>query len=164
METLQFVMHDFKKQLEKGVLQQAYKGLMGYILGLKSHLKNKCPEYTVSGSIYYGFMDMTYFSFTPESLKKRDLKIAIVFNYDAFRFEVWLAGVNKQVGRDYWELIRNSGWNKYRLVSSPKEADGIVEHILVPDPDFSDLDSLTLKIEQGTLSFIGDIEEQLSSL
>lgn len=164
METLQFVMQDFKKQLEKGVLQQAYKGLMEYILWLKSHLKNKYPEYTVSGSIYYGFMDMTYFSFTPGSLKKRDLKIAIVFNYDAFRFEVWLAGVNKQVGREYWELIRKSGWNKYRLVSSVKEADGIVEHILVPDPDFSDLDSLTMKIEQGTLSFISDIEEQLSSL
>ena len=36
---------------------------------LRTQLKNKYPDYFVSGSIYYGYMDMTYFSFFPESLK-----------------------------------------------------------------------------------------------
>ena len=75
---------EYKRLLKKGRIQKAYRGLMEYILGLKTYLSKKYPDYFASGSIYYGYMDMTYFSFTPESLKGRKLKIAIVFNYDDF--------------------------------------------------------------------------------
>ncbi|HOH08780.1 MAG TPA: hypothetical protein PLF89_14745 [bacterium] len=47
--------------------------------------------------MYQGYLDMTYFEFFPDKLKKCDLKLAIVFNYQAFRFEVWLAARNRQV-------------------------------------------------------------------
>ena len=105
---------------------------------------------------------MTYFSFFPESLKQRKLKIAIVFIHDAFRFEVWLAGNNKQVQSKYWKLIKESGWNKYHIVSTTKGVDSIVEYILVDNPDFSDLDTLTKQIERATLKFIKDVERFLS--
>jgi len=59
-----------------------------------SHLRTvfagRHGERSVSG-LYQGYLDMTYFAFFPVKLKKRDLKLAIVFNYQAFRFEVWLA-------------------------------------------------------------------------
>jgi len=42
---------------------------MAYILGLKAHLK-KYPGFNVSGNIYSGYMDMTYFAFTPKSIKE----------------------------------------------------------------------------------------------
>ena len=109
---------------------EAYKGLMEYIMDLRTHFKNRYPDYVVSGSIYYGYMDMTYFSFYPESLKKQNLKIAIVFLHEPFRFEVWLAGFNKQIQSKYWKLIKESGWNKYHLVSTTIGADSILEHIL----------------------------------
>jgi hypothetical protein len=107
-------------------------------------------------------MDMTYFSFIPESLKRRKLKIAIVFNYDDFRFEVWLGGYNKQVQTKYWTLFKNGDWNKYHLVSTTKGVDSIIEYVLVENPDFSDLDNLTKQVENGTLQFINDIENFLS--
>jgi hypothetical protein len=103
-------------------------------------------------------MDMTYFSFTSRTLKERKLKAAIVFIHDTFRFEVWLAGVNKSVQDRYWKLFRESGWDKYRVVPSAKGADSIIEHVLVMDPDFSDLDALTKRIEKESLRFIGDVE------
>jgi hypothetical protein len=68
---------------------------------------------------------------------------AIVFIHATFRFEVWLAGYNKQVQTKYWKLFKESGWNKYHIVSPAKGADSIIEHILVDNPDFSDLDILT---------------------
>jgi hypothetical protein len=61
-------MIEFRKQLEKGTIKEAYRRLIEYIMGLKTYLMKKYPNYFVSGSIYYGYMDMTYFSFTPESL------------------------------------------------------------------------------------------------
>jgi hypothetical protein len=135
---------------------------MEYIMELRLYLKNKYPDYIVSGSIYHGYMDMTYFSFFPESLKRRKLKIGIVFVYDTFRFEVWLFGYNKNVQNRYWKLVKESNWNKYLIPSTTKGVDSIMEYILVENPDFSDPDNLTKKIERGTLNFIKDVENFLS--
>ena len=154
--------NEYRKQLEKGAIQAAYKGLMDYMMNLKTYFKNKYPDYLVSGSIYYGYMDMTYFSFFPKSLKDRDLKIAVVFLHEAFRFEVWLAGYNKQVQTKYWKLFKECAWNQYRLVPAPQGFDSILEDVLVESPDFRDLDALTQEIEKGTLKFIHDVEKFLS--
>jgi hypothetical protein len=162
MKSLQENMIEYKKQLEKGVIQKAYQGLMEYMMNLKNHFTNKYPDFSVPGSIYYGYMDMTYFSILPKSLKDRDLKIAIVFLYDAFRFEIWLSGKNKQVLAKYWKIIKESNCDKYKIVAPAKGVDSIVEHILIDNPDFSDLEILTKQIDDGTLKFIQDIESFLT--
>jgi hypothetical protein len=155
-------MNEYKNQLNKGFIQEAYRGLMEYFRDLRSHFKNKYPEYSVSGSIYYGYMDMTYFPLFPEPLKRRKLKIAIVFLHDTFRFEVWLSGSNRNVQTKYWNLLKESNWDKYHLASNPKNEDFVLDHILINNPDFSDLDDLTRQIERGTLEFVGDVESFLS--
>jgi hypothetical protein len=162
LESFHEYVNEYKKQLEKGAIQKAYKGLMEYIMDLRTYFKNKYPDYFVSSSIYYGYMDMTYFSFFPESLKQRKLKIGIVFIHEAFRFEVWLFGYNKQVQSKYWKSFKESGWNKYHIVSTTKGVDSIVEYILADNPDFSDLDALTKQIDSATLIFIKDVEDFLS--
>jgi hypothetical protein len=162
MESFPAYMDEYKKQLQRGAIQKAYKGLMEYIMNLRTHFKDKYPDCFVSGTIYYGYMDMTYFAFIPRSLKERNLKIAIVFNHEAFRFEVWLSGYNKQVQTQYWQLFKESNWKKYCLVSTTKGVDSILEYTLVDHPDFSDLDALTKQLESGTLKFIEDIEGFLS--
>ena len=130
---------------------------------LRMYFKNKYSDYFVSSNIYYGYMDMTYFAIFPEFLKHRKLKIAIVFIHESFRFEVWLAGYNKQVQAKYWKLFKESDWNKYRIVPAIKGVDSILEYIVVDNPDFGDLDALTKQIEVGTLNFIEEIEKFLST-
>ena len=162
MESLHEYMNEYRKQLKKGAIREAYRGLMGYIMDLRAYFKTKYPDHFVSGSVYYGFMDMTYFSFTPESFKHRKLKTAIVFVHETFRFEAWLAAYNKQVQSEYWKLFKESGLNRYHIVPTTKGVDSIVEHILVDKPDFRNLDALTEQIESTTLKFIKDIEGFLS--
>jgi hypothetical protein len=41
--------------------------------------------------------------------------------------------------------------------------DSILEYTLVDDPDFDDLEALTKQIEMGTMRFIADIEDFLST-
>jgi hypothetical protein len=161
MESFPEHMAEYRRQLQKGAIQKAYRGLMEYMMDLRIHFKDRYPDYVVSGSIYYGYMDMTYFSFTPESLKRRNLKIAIVFVHEPCRFEVWLAGYNKRVQTAYWRLFKESGWNQYHIVPTTNGVDSIVEHVLVGDPDFSDLDALTEQMEAETLRFIKDVEHFL---
>jgi len=162
MESFHEYIAEYRKQLEKGNIKKAYEGLIRYIMDLRMYFKNKYPDYFVSGSIYHGYMDMTYFSFFPESLKLRKLKIAIVFIHDTFRFEVWLAGYNKQTQTKYWKLFKESNWNKYHVPSTIKGVDSIIECVLVNEPNFSDLNALTKQIEKGALKFIIDIENFLS--
>ena len=161
MESFHEYMNEYRKQIEKGDIKEAYRGLMEYIMELRTYFNKKYPDYFVSGSIYQGYMDMTYFSFIPESLKSKKLRIAIVFCYDTFRFEVWLAGYNKQIQTKYWKLFKESDWNKYRIPSATKGVDSIVEFTVVENPDFRDLDTLTKQIERGTLKFIKDVEDFL---
>ena len=60
---------EYRIQLEKGAIKKAYRGLMEYMMDLRTHFKDKYPDFYVSGSIYLGYMDMTYFSFFPKSIK-----------------------------------------------------------------------------------------------
>ena len=163
MESFHESMHEYRKQLMKGAIQEAYRGLMVYFNALRVYLKKKYPDYFVSGSVYYGYMDMTYFSFYPKSFKPRKLKIAIVFVHDTFNFEVWLAGNNRVVQTKYWKLFRELDWKKYHIVTPGKGVDAILDHILIDNPDFRDLDALTTQIERGTLNFIKDIETFLAN-
>ena len=158
MESFDKYMNEYRKQMKKGDIKKAYRGLMVYIMELRLHLKRHYPDYFVSGSIYYGYMDMTYFSFTPQALKRQGLKIAIVFIHDTCKFDVWLDGYNKQVQKKYWKLVKESGWNEYRIPSTTKSVDSIIENTLIENPDFNDLDALTRQIERSTLKFIENVE------
>jgi hypothetical protein len=59
-------------------------------------------------------------------------------------------------------MIKESGWDKYRVPSTIEGVDSIMEDILVEESDFGDTDALTKQIEKGTLRFIRDVEEYLS--
>ena len=161
MESFHESMLEYKKQIERGAIIEAYRGLMDFFNALRAYLKKKYPDYVVSGSVYYGYMDMTYLSFFPQSLRLRKLKIAIVFVHDSFRFEVWLAGNNRAVQTEYWKLFREREWKKYHVATPAKGVDAILDHVLVDNPDFRDLDALTKQIEGGTLKFIKDVESFL---
>jgi hypothetical protein len=47
-------------------------------------------------------------------------------------------------------------------VPATKDVDSFVENVLVENPDFSDLDTLTKQIEKETLKFIKDVDGFLS--
>ena len=161
MHSLVEDIRDFRGQLEKGSIQKAYRALISYMMSLRTHFKNKCEGFTISG-LYQGYMDMTYFALFPPSLKYRDLKIAVVLNYDAFRFEAWLAGSNRNIQRQYWMLFKDSQWPKYHVVTPASGVDSIIECDLATDFDLDDPDALTASIEKAAVAFIDDIERFLA--
>ena len=88
--------------------------------------------------------------------------MAIVFNYESFRFEAWLAVRNRKIQRQYWELFKGSPWTEYRLVTPAAGIDSIIEYDLTGDFDSDDLDHTTIKIENATTTFIDTVERFLS--
>jgi hypothetical protein len=152
-------MREFRDLAKSGRIAKAYLELISFMMSFKNRLSQKYTNRFTAGSFYQGYMDMTYFPFTPESLKKRGLKIAIVFVYENFRFEVWLAANNKKIQEDYWQLIKTSGWDKYTLVPAVQGYDSIIEKVVESDPEFGNPETLEARIENGVLEFIADVEQ-----
>ncbi|MFC2037240.1 DUF7000 family protein [Chloroflexota bacterium] len=161
MHSLLKDMEELREQLEKGSLQRSYQALISYMMRLRTYFQKTYPEFGVSG-FYQGYFDMTYFALVPPSFKDRGLKVAIVFNYDGFRFEVWLSGRNRKVLRQYWALFKDSQWPEYRVVAPAKGIDSIVEYDVASGFDLDDQAALTSRIELAALAFIDDVEGYLS--
>ena len=164
MDPFARAMQAYHQQIQRGEIQQAYRGLMDYMYALKTELKAKHPDFQASGSLYFGYMDMTYFAITPPALKEKGLKIAVVFVHETFAFEAWLSAANRAVLAQYAQLIEDAGWQKYRRVSAAQNPDAILEHTLTADPDFSDLPALSALIERETLAFCADVEAFVANL
>jgi hypothetical protein len=162
MKSLNKSIYEYGKQVEKGDIRKAYRGLMDFIKGLRIYFKDHYPEYGVSGNIYQGYMDITFFSFAPKALKDRDLKLAIVFVHEKIEFEVWLTGRNTEIQTKYRELLRKKTLSKYSVSTDEKGVSSIIEHTLVENPDFDNPQDLTKQIEFGVEDFIKDIEKLLN--
>ena len=100
---------------------------------------------------------MTYFALFPDTLKVRDLKLAIVFNYETFSFEVWLAARNRKVQKRYWELLLDTGYKKHSLIEPAAGIDAIVAAMLAADYSLEAENSLTAQIIEGVTAFERDI-------
>ena len=148
---------EYRRQLQKGAVKTAYQGLMTYFDSLRLYLKSKHPDYFLS-DVHYGIMDYTYIYFFPKSFQRQKLKVIILFSHDTFKFEILLAGYNREAQAKYWKLFRKKGFNKYNLSKDSTEADRFLSEVLVTQPDFSNLDTLTSEIEKKTLLFIETIE------
>jgi hypothetical protein len=158
---IQADVEELRKQLNKGSIQKAYRALLSFMMGLRTRFEKKFGDSAVSG-LYQGYFDMTYFALFPPSLKRRDLKVAIMFNYDAFRFEAWLSARNRKIQRQYWEMFKVSPCADYRVITPAEGVDSIIECDLAKDIDLSDPEALTSRIETGTAAFIENIEKYLS--
>ncbi len=161
MPSIQSDVRELRDQLKRGSIQRAYGALIAYMLGLRADYANRYGESAVSG-LYQGYMDMTYFALLPPSLKPHGLKIAIVFNYEAFRFEVWLAARNRKVQRQTWELFKDTHWDAYRVIAPATGIDSIVECDLASDFDLGQAETLTSRIENAVAAFTRDMEKFLS--
>lgn len=75
-------------------------------------LKARFPGQYSTGNISLGHLDYTYFPFFNTYLRQHKLRFGIVLNHMEMRFELWLMGQNASVQEKYWELLKNTDWNK----------------------------------------------------
>jgi hypothetical protein len=123
---------------------------------LRSHFAARDGERAVSG-LYQGCFDMTYFALFPPALKSRGLKLAIVFDYESFGFQVWLAARNRTLQRRYWQLLRDNGWSKHRLVEPAAGIDAIVECDVAGAAELETPELLTSRLEASAQALTDDL-------
>mgnify|MGYP001806460675 CR=1 FL=1 len=142
-------------------MQVIHQELNQFFKSLITYLKRHYIEDYYIGSVFSDNKNIVYFPITPYELKKQKLKIAIVYNLKALRFEVWLAGQNKQIQKHYWEIFKDSDWNTYHIPQSITDSFSIVDSVLIKDPDFNKSEQMIEEIESKSLEFIKEVEEVL---
>ena len=106
------------------------------------------------GKVYQGHKDFSYFSLSTKELKRQKLKFVIILDHVQMHFRISLSGQNKAIRKKYWNLFKNSDWEKYPLVTSIDNSLSIMEHTLLKQPDFSNMTVLCKHIESEALRFI----------
>jgi hypothetical protein len=160
MGSLNDDIREYRLQLKEGSIQTAYKGIMTFMSGLKSHLEKGYPDHFTS-ALYFGYMDMTYFAFTPIDLKEKKLKIAIVYLHEQGRFEIWLGGTNRKIQSEYIERLSHKNLGEYQLSQVYPGVDAIIESVIVEQPNFDRPQALKDQIEDKTMKFINDMRSIL---
>jgi len=156
MTSMNELVREYTLQLSKNMIQKAYRGIMSFMADLRSDLEGKYPDFTATG-LYFGYMDMTYFAFTPLTLKEMKLKVAIVYLHEENRFEVWLGGNNRQIQSQFIELLSQKDLGRHELSIVQPGVDSIIASQLIHQPDFDNPAGLKQQIEAKTLGFINYI-------
>lgn len=161
MQNLNHYVSLYKEQLQKGDILIAYNQLVKFVMQMRINLiKNLSDDYSFSG-ILHGYLDYTYFYYQNDFLKSKKLKLGLVLNHVEMQFEIWLLGNTKPVQSQYWEVLKDSKWNKDKE-QMPEYS--ILESVIVTDPDFDKLDSLANDIEQLLITESKEIIDAVEDL
>lgn len=147
----------YKEQLSYGYIQTAYITLTKYV----AELKGKFPKNYSTSNIGFGYLDYTYFYFTNDDIKNKSLKFALVLNHEKMQFELWLCARTADVQKQYWNLLKDSKWNKNRN-EMPKYS--ILEVVLENQIDFNTKENMTKNMINRSVSLALEIQEYLQSM
>lgn len=161
MKNLNHYVAIYKEQLNKGDILIAYNGLVKFVMKLRTgFIKRLSNQYSFSG-ILHGYMDYTYFYYTNDFLKSKKLKLGFVLNHVEMRFEIWLLANTIAVQKNYWNLLKESKWNKDKT-EMPKYS--VLDTIIENDPNFDELPLLTQNIEQKMIDTSDEIINAIKNL
>jgi len=133
----------YKEQINESDIQKTYMFLLKYVMQVKARFEKSLSQEYSFGNVSPGYLDFSYFPFLNDYLRDKKLRFGIVLNHSEMRFELWLMGQNKEIQNRYWDLLKTSTWNEGRTKKS-KYAE--LEIILVDNPDFENIDALTVDI------------------
>lgn len=149
----------YKKVFASGEVQKTYQSLVGVVQDLRTEFKKAYKgKYSVA-NVLHGYIDFTYFYLQNDYLKKHRLKLAIVFNHQEVRFELWLLGQTKDVQINFWEKLKGEQW--VNEDSMPEWS--IFEIVMIDNPDFDGTKQLTESIQSTFIEFSNEIFEVLEA-
>ncbi|MBC3907280.1 DUF7000 family protein [Undibacterium umbellatum] len=140
----------YKAIFSNGEFQRTYQDLVGIVQTLRTEFSKKYKSEYSTANVLHGYVDFTYFYLQNDYLKKKKLKLAIVFNHKNANFELWLLGQTKDVQVLYWKKLREVKWVNEGAM--PEYSIFEVPLLLAPDFDNSTKLSESIHSQFKTLS------------
>lgn len=163
MKTLNQVIYEYGELVKSGDIKRAYLGIINFMKDFRQNLKKSHPEFSISGDIYQGYMDINFFSMEPEFLRNMDLKVIIAFVHSKTEFEIWLSSNNQKVLDRFKKQLKDQDLGEYSLCQDLSTS-SLIEKSLVENPDFDKADKLKEELTNKIIEFIKDMEDILIDL
>lgn len=152
-------MSQFKEKIDRytrevavGDLPQVYRKILDSLSEIRRMIQKNHSDLVV-GSLYPGYMDISFFALVSPELKARQLKLVLVYVHATGAFEGWLAGINRGVQKQYYSLLEGRDLGAWTLSSFGPGIDHLIKITLVEDPDFEALLLLVEKIDESLRLF-----------
>lgn len=152
--------NDYKNIIQTTNLQNGYQEFIKFFRYLRTYLEKEMPDYIFTSNIVENNMDYSYFQFTNQNLKSKNIKMAIAFVHKKIDFEIWLSGVNRKTQNYYYENIKDD-LLKYTLTSNPNKTDYILKTKIINECNYDNIDQTLIEIKQNIDDFIDNIKNIL---
>ncbi|HPE14923.1 MAG TPA: hypothetical protein PLT65_03720 [Bacilli bacterium] len=152
--------NDYKNIIQTTNLQKGYQEFVRFFRYLRTYLEKEMPSYIFTSNIVENNMDYSYFQFTNQNLKSKNLKIVIAFIHQKFDYEIWLAGVNRKVQVYFYENLKNK-LIKHTLTNNPNRTDYILKSKIIKNCDYDNIERMLIEIKLNIDDFINDTNDIL---
>ena len=164
MKTLNQQIDSYTGLVQQGDVRAAYKGIMEFMGQLRAAFTATDSDITVGGSLYQGYLDMTYFSLNTNLLRERGLKVAVVYLHDKKAFEAWLSARNRTILARYRPIFDDMILDEIEVFHDETNEDAVLESLLTDAPDFDRQDKLMAELISGTEKFTAAVQKIISKL
>ncbi len=152
--------NDYKNIVQTTNLQNGYQEFIKFFRYLRTYLEKEMNNYDFTNNIVENNMDYSYFQFTNQNLKSRNLKIVIAFIHKKFKYEIWLSGINRKVQLNYFEFLKEKSL-LYILTNNPNKTDYILKSEISGIYNYDDLEQLLIRIKVSIEEFVRNISQYL---
>lgn len=153
------LLDEYKTVLATTRVQQGYQQILQVLKYVSSSLQQQMTNHDFSKRIVENQMQFSYFQLTDPALKKRGLKVQIIFIHKSCVFEVWLSGYNRKIQRDYYSKI-SSLKHPFSICKDPESSDYIMKKTLQTDLLNGSIDEIILEIKTSII----ELEEYFLTL
>lgn len=141
------LLKEYRNILQTTNLQLCYQEFIRLFRYIRTGLEASMPEYKFQAKIVENSMDYSYFSFTNSELKKKGLKVVVVFIHQYFHFEIWVSGYNRNIQTKYYEKLKEVSF-PFQLTEDPIHNDYIISAVIEENSKLSDADWIISRMRE----------------
>ena len=153
MKPMNQLVEEYTRLLSTQEIQTAYRGILEFMGKLRADWIRRYPSDDV-GSLYQGYMDMSYFSISTPLLRAKGLKIALVYQHEKGQFEVWLSARNRESAKRFASERMARQLEPLPVFHDADNLDAVIECTLADKPDFENQAALSERLCQGAVTFM----------
>ena len=150
------------RAVREGDLPHAYRGILSALMAFKAGWEIAHPEDSV-GSLYQGYLDMSFVAVAPAVFGARRLKISLVYLHESGVFTLWLTAGNRAIQAQTSQELAKKPLGSYSLSELKPGVDAIVSQDITPPYNFDEPERLTARLIDSAEQFLFDMKSLLEA-
>ena len=149
--------------ISQGEFPRAYRGIISALTAFKSSWEAVHSSDRV-GTLYQGYLDMSFVAVLPDALAAERLKISLVFLHPTGQFSLWLTAGNRVIQKSVSDALRAFPLGGYSLCALEPGVDAIISRDLPKPYPFDEPEQLNAFLMQAAESFRADMVSLIAKI